>query len=332
MRSAAPGLNDEEIGLLASAFCPPHPEEPSDEGPNDVPSRVCIDALALRAVIQDDLADWSKVLKECSDEEGAGAAKVAILKRLKRDKAAYHMVTGRLQKHQDTALVAGLNDFAEELRRVQRGLFSSYLKLAPEINSGGGATADRAKQAGDQVTEVQRLLEQCSAQDALVEADRTKRITKEELCVNALKDVDPAMAAEITAAAKRNTRVRRERLRLRVLTSVAAVLFGLVVAVYSMKMRRGTDELRVPVAELPETLILSHPVNVGGMMYAQISHWSWDQMDGGERLRSVMELGQSAADQGYDMVYLVNENNEHLASWSKIEGAKLVDREDPPDS
>jgi len=63
------------------------------------------------------------------------------------------------------------------------------------------------------------------------------------------------------------------------------------------------------------------------MMYVVVSHWSWDSMSDEERLGSVRALGLSAANKGYDTVYLVDEARQDLAMWSKDGGAQLKQTE-----
>ena len=84
------------------------------------------------------------------------------------------------------------------------------------------------------------------------------------------------------------------------------------------------DVLRVPLDELSDTLALSDTSSVGPMMYAVVSHYSWDGLNTEERIRSVTALGLSARNEGYSTVYLVDENREQLATWSASDGARLV--------
>ena len=89
-------------------------------------------------------------------------------------------------------------------------------------------------------------------------------------------------------------------------------------------MRTSADPLKVPLAQLSDTLILSDATSVGPMMYAVVSHWSWDELTDENRLSSVRALGLSAQNEGYETVYLVDENHEQLATWTVDEGAQLV--------
>ncbi len=76
--------------------------------------------------------------------------------------------------------------------------------------------------------------------------------------------------------------------------------------------------------ELRAIVQLAHATSVGPMMYAVVSHGSWDDLTDGERLSSVRALGLSAQNEGYESVYLVDESNEQLATWTVSDGAKLV--------
>jgi hypothetical protein len=292
LRAVAPELDEQEIACLSRAVRGPGDEE--EERSGDAPSRVCIDALALATVIHDDLAEWNFALDGADADGGAGIR--AIRGRLERTKTAYHVVSNRLQKQQDAALVAGLNGFAEELRRVQHRLFSGYLRLKQVLNTGG--------RAAEGTGAMNRLLEECSNQEARVEVEQGGIEVRREKSAPALM---------------------RERARLRMLTRIAAVLCAACLVIYAVRHgERPGDALAAPIADLPETMIPAQGVAAGPMMYAEVSHGSWDGMSEAERTRTVLELGQSAAGRGYDSVYVLDEEQRELARWTRLTGVTLA--------
>ena len=93
---------------------------------------------------------------------------------------------------------------------------------------------------------------------------------------------------------------------------------------WATRLGGEVDPTAVPLSEMSDTLILDKAISIGPMMYAVVSHWSWDNMSNDERLGSVRALGLSAANAGFETVYLVDESNEELAMWSQDRGAKLM--------
>ena len=172
----------------------------------------------------------------------------------------------------------------------------------------------------ERTADLEQLLAESAAQDELADAEMRTRSTEEEL-LEALKKTDePAcQPASITRPYDR----RQERLRIRILSSIAGVMLLVCASVYGSRMRGYEDPLKVPLAELSDTLILSDVTAVGPMMYAVVSHWSWDHLTDETRLSSVRALGLSAQNEGYESVYLVDETQEQLATWTVDDGAKL---------
>lgn len=127
---AAPLLTDDEIALIRSALA-------SGEDDTEETSRICINALTLRTIIEDDVASWEVSREHSSGHPLASGADERIRARLSRDKIAYDFLTAQIQARQETAQVAGLQGFADELSRVKGELFASYLELAPALRESG---------------------------------------------------------------------------------------------------------------------------------------------------------------------------------------------------
>jgi hypothetical protein len=109
--AGACGLSERELELIWDAV-----REPDEPGPQ--PSRICINALAVRSIMEEDL------------RTRAGR------ERLQADNRAYQFVCERLQKQQDMALIAGLTGFADEMWEVARSLFAVNLKLLDALRDG----------------------------------------------------------------------------------------------------------------------------------------------------------------------------------------------------
>lgn len=327
IRSALPCLTDAEAAMLASVTSPePGPDRrPAGSGN---PSRLCVDAAVLSAVIRSDLA-----ILDPEREAVAAVEPQELLERLTRDKVAYHVVAGRLKKQQDSALLARLTDYAETLGAARCSLSATYQGLAAALSPAAPGLIGGAEGQGAMVNDLRRLLEESAAEDALADSQWSQRVTAEELYLDALKGVRPPQVTTSPVVAPTYD-PKRERLRIRVLSLIAAVLFAGCLGVWGTRLGGAENPAAVPLSEMSDMLILDKAVSIGPMMYAVVSHWSWDNRSDEERLGSVRALGLSAANAGFDTVYLVDESNEELAMWSEGEGAKLMGpkrSEDPAD-
>ena len=246
-----------------------------------------------------------------------------MTERLKRDRAAYYGMTARVQCRQDLARALGSTAAAGRLRAAQDRLLAVYPRLAAALNAEPSGH-DAPEHGVTQTASLEALLAESAEQDARADAEFASRPAKEELYLDALRESDeparkPAVACEPYDQGW-------ERLRIRILSSIAiAMLVGCIV-VWAQRMTRTVDPLAVPLEQVSDTLILEHARSIGPMMYAEVSHWSWDHMSAEERLSSVTALGLSAQNQGYASVYLVDENREQLATWTATDGAVLISR------
>lgn len=315
LRSAVPSLTDEEAALVT--------EQVQGRGGRDGPGRPGINAVALRTVIDDDLASW---LRLGDSTEPANPRREAMLDRLKRDRTAYRFVSRQLQHRQDTALRAGLRDFAEAVRHSQRSLFSTYLELAPVLNRTGKREVevrDDANGKVDTAENLDRLLRACQLSEAIADSERKSQVSNEELYVKALKKIE---SGEGDYAEVRNVDpgdAVRERRRLGILSAVAGVLLVACVAVYGGRIGRDRPDMAIAPADLGIELELISAMPVGPMMYAQVSHWTWDDLEEADHRRGLEQLGLAAFNRGFVTVYLTDENNRQLGIWTKVGGAKL---------
>jgi hypothetical protein len=326
-RAVVPSLTDEEVELLADSVS----RDPRDPERNGV-GRPGVNAVVMRTIIDDDLASWERIRSSDVAETGNDARREAVLNRLKRDRTAYRFVSRHLQQRQDTALLAGLQEFAEQLRRMQRDLFSTYLKLAPVLNSATVTTTDAdTSDEPDAAAELDRLMRACQLSDAIAEVRRDGEVTNEEIYLNALKKMDDPDAIE-TIIEHDPGRAAREKRRLGILYSIAAVLLAACAVVYGLRFTRERIDLNVPPSEMPAQLELISAMSVGPMMHAQVSHWTWDDLDESGRRKAVEQLGISAFERGFETVYLTDENETQLAVWTKLDGARVSAPQSEPGS
>jgi hypothetical protein len=317
IRSVLPTVTDEEIAVLAGALwpTPASADETASGGPSGWTG---VEAILLTAVIREDLAEHIG---------SAGDDGVQTIEQLERDKIAYHVITDRLQKRRNEALQAGLKRYDDRLQQVKQGLFFAYRTMSAAWNKHSADGTEPAEEVLSHDTILQRLLEESAAQDALADAERSNRAADEEMYRDALGDLDSQTRPATRPDFAPTYDLKRERLRIRVLSAITATLFAGCVAVWATHLTTNADPLAVDVKELSETLILNEAISVGPMMYVVVSHWSWDPMSDEERLSSVLALGLSAANKGYDTVYLVDEARQDLALWSKDGGAQLKQTE-----
>jgi len=322
-RRRIPSLHDEDLPLLT-------PAAPAGEADPRRSSRACVNAIALRIIISKDLEAWEAVTGDATAGISNGGLR-RLLERLERERTAYRVVSDRLQQQQDTALMAGLSEFSEQLRGVKQNLFSMFLKLAAVLKDPAGSMVEPADH--DEAAphaELDRLLARCSEGDAAVEARRSERISDDELYLSALKGLGQAeetSADDPGSVPDGADLLRRERRRLRLLGAVAALLLTICFSLPFLLHFGGAREPRIDVEQLPTRLIPIQSIAVGPMMYVQISSWTWGDLDEAERVARVEELGQAARQRGLDTVYVTDEDDHDLARWSRSEGVRLYDFE-----
>jgi hypothetical protein len=232
LRAAVPALSDSEAARIAATLR-------GATGSSDDTSRAALNALALRTIIEDDLAAWAAIRDGSGLESGE-----SIGRRLQQDKIAYLVLAAQLQKRQDLALVAGLQSLAGELRAAKRDLFATYTRLAAVLNGGtdpgDGASASEEHGSG---AEIERLLDECRAADAIAEAQRSVRQTTEELFLDALKTKN-APGSTQRRVRRSLGELQRDRRRMRLLLTVAGVLLLGCVAYYGVRFGRIRRRVR----------------------------------------------------------------------------------------
>ena len=311
-------LSEEDVELLTSATG-------AGEARSGETIRTCINAMVLRTAIQDDLVAWQAA--QGGDGSESDGPPQGLLQRLERDVTAYHVIAEQLQKQQDMALVAGLQEFADELRHSKQKLFSTYLQLAAARRNVTAPSPGHDAGGEDQDAALKRLLEECSAADEAVVSVQEGHESTDQLCLDALnkihgKDQTPVVTLVQEMGAED---LKREKSRIKSMLTVTAVLLTAVVIVYGTILVSTPADIHVPLTSVPGRLRPSRAVSIGSMMYAQVDRWTWNRLPEGQRLAQVNELGQAAAARGFSTVYLTDENDVDLAHWTKTDGAKLLD-------
>lgn len=281
-----------------------------DDQSQEGPSRACIDAMALRTIIQETVSIWEQ-LTDADD----GEARTQLIEQLRVCKSAHHVVAQRLQKQQDIALLAGLDKFAEELRAVSSGLFSAYLKLAPIVREAGGLPKRILRPSVKPDASVQKLLNECA------EAVQPSRETHEKT----LSRLDRAVSSVRTQALD----TERHQGRFFLLLTVAAALFVAFLIVNSADHGGPPPSIEVTPAAFSHILNLAETRGLGTLLYARVTSKA-ELGAAGQEWRKVGLIGRVATSRGFEAVYLVNDEGEPLATWSLTAGATLLEPNPTP--
>jgi len=320
--SLRPDLTDEEIELIETSA--------RHEDATERPARVCLEALALRTILADDLAAWQALRDAPVSGYEAEEKQGKIVRRLEQGVTAHTVVSARLQVQQDTALVADLRGFVDKLRAARQDLFSVYRHALATLREGASEIEADDPMAGMPTSEekIEQLFRASASADAEAEARVGKSVTEEELYLGALKRMhgegsEPELAAELTLA---DPRIERRRMRILILFAVLLFVSSAGLFVAMLTSRPATHDLAA--AELPARLVVTKTIAAAPLLYAQVSRWVWEELGEDERAARVSDLGEEASSRGFDVVFLTDENSVELARWSRADGAQLI-RLDP---
>lgn len=302
-------FNDQDAALISG-------------GPVDASLRCRITSMALRTLLQDDLDAWQNCWEAGGEEGPDPEFKQAILDRFERDVVAYQVVVGRIQQLQGQALQEGGGSVAASLDRAKQELFPVYREVAAALKQPDRSpVADPAEQGGDGIEELRAKL---SSAEQIAAQKRKGMVSEEEIYLAALKksrQQEEAAPAVRPGAAE----LKRERLRVRILSGIAGVMAIVAITVYAMMLGGGKIELQVPVSELPDDLTVISATAIGPMLYAKVSGAVWERLERTDKVRHVEELGRDAAGRGFETLYITDENHRDLARWTDREGVKLVE-------
>jgi hypothetical protein len=300
LRQAVPSLDDGEVELFLRA---------AGRRGGEMPSRVILDAIALRTIIDEDLTEWNEIAEANADRPLSPELRQEFHDRLARNRTGYHVISDRLQKQQDAALVADLDRFAEEMREAQRRLFSTYLKLAPTLRS-----------VADTGTEREERVETRASAPAV----GPQREPDDRLFAEALKGLQRRDAPEEGPSTAEKVGPKPSRTRLYVLLGIAALLIVGVALAYTILPTSKPATQELTPADFTQALFLEEIVPAGPLVYAKVKRWAWDSLEKRQRLQRVALLGDLAARRGYEAVYLVDETGEQVASWTEYSGTKIT--------
>jgi len=297
----APGLAPEEVNAIVavSRVVPAGAARPD---------RAYVDAIALRVVIERDVAAWRSLPPEDGADEAGTAARRQLRSRLEAERTAHQVVSPRLDALRSERYAARRVPELT-LDRARRSLFTAYVALSQ-------ALAGELSEAEEVVRE--RILE---AEQAAAAVDAERAATQGLLRDATARADQPAAAVETLPPDAAD--LARERKRRKLLVAVAACLVPVALGA-NVIYYGGRRASRAPA---PDFLSAAMPVQqvmpVGRALYSQVSTFLWEGMDATERRSKVDELGRLARGQGYQAIVLVDESRKELARWSVTSGAEI---------
>lgn len=125
LRRRLPALAPEEAELVRRAL------GEADDGTRA--ARSCVDALALRTVMVEDLRAAREVTRGGTDTQRLQLTWQRARGRLMLASDAYHMVANRLQQQQISSTMLHRRDVADQLRAVGRTLYEAYRQILPIV-------------------------------------------------------------------------------------------------------------------------------------------------------------------------------------------------------
>jgi len=294
-----PGLDDDEIEMFNQAV---HLEDGEQQGP----ARVCLEAVALRTIFAEYLSVWNRS-GYLEDAELIEELQRNIRGQLRDAEAAYRVVNERLQVQQDAAISASLEGLATEVRTAKSKLFEVYIKTQPllrepqavELGPGGGG----------------RSLAETLAEAAVADKRAgTHKQRSDELYLNALVSLRQDrvagrdMSMHPLAVAK-----RAYKRRLKIMGGVIVVLAVVSGAVQWMLPESVPNPITVPLKEFQPSLSVVDAKPIGSMLYVRVTDWEHLSVES-TRFRT-SEIGEVASKKGLSLVYVVSTAGQALAEW-----------------
>jgi hypothetical protein len=314
LRRTVPSLSAEEAHVILEAL---------GDADDARPVRVCVDGLALRSLILEDLERFVDLRSvEPAPDDALGAA----LDELQLDKQAYHVVSERLQRQRDATLVADLHDCAEEIREVGRSLFSTYLRLAHTMNESEAPDGPDGDAAGATESDLGKLLQEVAEAEERAETSDGP-VSEDELYLKALKDVKPPERRPLLAEGAED--LRRERVRMIVLSTITVVLAAASLIVNFLVFgARPSPGVELAAEDFSPHAPVGRVDTLGPVMFTEVE--SWDGMSEVERENRTLRIGQEASARGLSSVFLKDEDGRLAATWSRENGVELVPGSESP--
>lgn len=283
LRRQVPGLEESEAFMVVAGLS----EADATVGG---PSRVAADALALRTLLQEEL--------DRQEGEADGTAEPQH-GRLRRLRVACRVIVERLGRQGAAAVTAGLDDTAEELRRIGRTLYAQQLRLSPVLRDGAGDIVEEAF---------------ADEQDGHA-ADETAFAA-------ALADLHGPSCDERDDDGPPSPPPAGRRRQVLIGAALALAVISLTVHASFLLSNRGTGEA-TRLSEIGRGLPVSAIEPAGSILVTEVAAWSL--LDETERLDRALEIGRRAADHGFEAAVLVDDRGVELARWSAKDGPQLVE-------
>jgi len=304
--AAAPGLCEKETRLFRAA-----------SSGEEAGSRPCLDAIAMRTVLDDELLVWGQY-NSIGESDRREAFKEQAEIRFKLLEQAYRYVSDRLQQRQNVAIAAKLDAFAEEMAAARSELFASYRKLATIVRQGGPTPED--EEAALRLTAAREAMIQ-----RVVEAEANEETRKaestDEVLLDAMKQLKTPETEQVGALDESVEELKREKRRMALLSGITAVLAVAAIAVQWMLPSGAPDAIRVSTIDFNPNARVEQVHSIGPMLYSRVSDWS--DMTPARRVEKINEIGGVAARKGFGVVFIVDGMGKEVASWSPDGGAQI---------
>jgi len=310
LESAEPRLTEAERNRVA-AFAAENITEES--------SRAGLDAVAIRTHTEGLLSAWNELGQPSEDDTDRRVGRDELLIRMQDAQTALDAVSSRIQIQQDGALVAQVDSLADELRDAGRGLFSIKLRLVPILRAPYDDTSE------DNLQRLRGELAESAAEEQAV-GGGPRRETEDEIYLGALKDMRSRKEKQDLEFRKTEkiSDAKRARRRMAVML-VAAGALAVTSAIVNFVVLPGTK--RAPVEpttqELRPAAKAKRVEAAGPMMITHVD--GWNDLDGNARQAQVDKLGEIVKDDGFQMMFVVNEYGEVAAAWDHTTGGGLVE-------
>ena len=316
LESAEPGLTPREREQLA---------EFAAENITPESCRVGLDGIAMRTHVTRLLTAWGELGSPSEDDAARRTQRVSLHERMSHALIALEAVAGRIQVQQDNALVANVESLAAELREASRGLFSIKLHLSPIVRA-PNEDHDPAVESDALESGLREQLRQSVTADQEA-AGRSPVETEEEIYVKALKGLGDGREIQQLESSKKRKIIdaQRERFRKIILGSVIGLLAITSAIVNFVILPRNGEALAKPdVRELKHVISAQRVETAGPMMITPVD--GWHQLDDEERMSRVSDLGGLIAEEGFQLMIIVDEYGDPAAAWDHKTGTGLMEQ------
>ncbi len=297
LQSLFPTVTDDEAALFAT-----NSPARAEDGPAWL--RTALDAAALRARLEDDLASW-ETLTRFPEGSRPEAVRADIMQNLIRDQQAHRQVTEALQALQDAAVKERRKEMSDQIVRLRAPLSATFRRLAPvfqahpELRAATTApasaeeSAHRAAQAGHAAA--------AGADESTASAEAVE-------------------AARVAVAARRLARSRRRRIAA---LAVGLVAVGTMMVVRLMLPPPLPRPIRVQPSDFTGIAPITFTQPVGVLLIARVSD-GWDSLSEADRLAAVDSVSKIAIQRGFTTLSLMAPAGDTVAMWDAAHGARLI--------